>query len=151
MEIDPDYKDLLKNFNDEGVEYLLVGGLAVGYHTQPRYTKDMEVWVGRSPTNADRIFRALIKFGAPLKNISAKDFLEEDIVYQIGVAPHRIDVLTHIPGVTFSEAWDRRIEEKYEDERVAVIAKEDLIAAKKASARDQDLLDAKNLARTDER
>jgi len=93
----PDYKELLHTFNEQGVRYLIVGGYAVMKYTEPRYTKDLDVWVGNSPGNAKRVFAALVKFGSPLgrDEITPTTFRKPNVVYQIGVAPVRIDICTH--------------------------------------------------------
>ena len=107
----PHYKELLQALNDCQVEYLIVGGYAVMKYTEPRYTKDLDVWVNSSPQNAARLFRALAKFGAPLQDdkITPETFTQDGIVYQMGVAPVRIDILTQITGVEFPAAWQSRI------------------------------------------
>src|SRR4029078_4331317 len=99
----PHYNELLRTLSECGVNYLIVGGYAVMKYTEPRFTKDLDVWVNRSPSNSDRLFRALAAFGGPLKNdgIIPDTFTKELIVYQIGVAPVRIDILTSISGVLF--------------------------------------------------
>ena len=107
----PHYRELLHTLNVFEVEYLIVGGYAVMKYTEPRYTKDLDVWVGNSPRNSVRLYDALAKFGAPLKHdgVTPETFTKDKIVYQIGVAPVRIDISTHIDGVTFDTAWKNRV------------------------------------------
>jgi len=110
MPSNPDFKDLFKLFNDEGVEYLVAGAHAVMVFTEPRYTKDLDVWVRATPENAARVFRALRRFGAPLRDITARDFIKTDLVYQIGVAPNRIDILMGIAGVSTIQPAKKHLE-----------------------------------------
>ena len=141
MRESPHYKELLQALNDCQVEYLIVGGYAVMKYTEPRYTKDLDVWVYNSPQNAVRTFHALAKFGAPLQNdgITPDTFIQEGIVYQIGVAPVRIDILTQITGVQFAGAWPSRIASTIFGVPVHFISLEDLIANKQAAGRSTDL------------
>ena len=106
----PHYKELLQALNDCQVEYLIVGGYAVMKYTEPRYTKDLDVWVHNTTQNAARLFNALAKFGAPLQDdgVTPETFNQDGMVYQIGVAPVRIDILTQITGVQFAGAWQSR-------------------------------------------
>src|SRR5436309_1113592 len=111
MAENPHYKELLQLLNKFQAEYLIVGGFAVMKYGEPRYTKDLDVWVNNSSQNSDRVVAALKKFGAPLEHdgISAKTFTGKQVVYQIGIAPVRIDILTEITGVEFSHAWKKRV------------------------------------------
>jgi len=148
MSVNPDFKDLLKALNDEGVEYLVVGAYAVIIHAQPRYTKDLDVWVRPTPENAQRVFRALAAFGAPLRSVGTEDFTNTAIIYQVGVAPNRVDVIMALAGVGFDTAWANRVESTYGGVPIHVISKTDLVRAKKASGRPQDLLDVDALEKT---
>lgn len=142
----PDFRDLFSIFNAERVEYLVVGAHAVIYHTEPRYTKDLDVWVNPTPQNAERVVTALRRFGAPLRNISPADFQNPDMIYQIGVAPNRIDILMGIKGVDFASAWSQRITSTYNDIPIGLLDRETLRRAKRASGRPQDLLDLEKLS-----
>src|SRR3974390_1835553 len=104
------YKELLQLLNEFEVRYLIVGGYAVMKYTEPRYTKDLDVWVEKSSDNSHRVFDALQKFGAPLESdqVTPATFTRADITYQIGVAPLRVDFLTGITGVEFADAWRNR-------------------------------------------
>ncbi|MEA2718502.1 MAG: hypothetical protein QOJ39_366 [Candidatus Eremiobacteraeota bacterium] len=145
--VNSDFADLLHEFNAGGVEYVIVGGQAFGFHAQPRYTKDIDVLVRPNPENAQRVYRALAAFGAPLDDLSVQDLTDADIVFQIGIEPNRIDVLTAIDGVTFDGAWASRVEGSHGGERMWVIGMDDLIASKRAAGRERDLLDVRELER----
>ena len=137
----PHYKELLQLLNEYEAEYLIVGGYAVMKYTEPRYTKDLDVWVFNSPQNSSRVFHALAKFGAPLQKdgITPETFEQGDITYQIGVEPVRIDILTRITGVKFSDAWRNRVQTTFFGVPVHVISRDDLIANKQAAGRGTDL------------
>lgn len=143
--ISSDFSELLKAFDGHGVRYLIVGGHAVMYYTEPRYTKDLDVWVEAEPRNAVKVFDALAEFGAPLAEMTADDFAHEGFFYQLGRPPLRVDVLTSIDGVRFSDAWPRREQAVFGDRVVALISRADLIANKRAVGRHIDLHDAELL------
>jgi hypothetical protein len=140
-----DFRELLSLFNAENVRYLIVGGFALAHYGRPRYTKDLDIWIDRSEENSLRVFRALANFGAPLRNLSAHDFTEADIIFQVGVEPLRIDLLTDISGVDFAQSWNRRESTTYGDVPVYVISKSDYIINKRASGRPSDLRDVEAL------
>src|SRR5260370_22624573 len=129
------------------VDYLIVGGYAVVKYTEPRYTKALDVWVHNSSGNSVRLYQALAKFGAPLEHdgVTPETFTKEKIVYQIGVAPVRIDISTHIDGVTFDTAWRNRVHDTIFGEPVYFISLSDLIANKRATGRSSDLERVKDL------
>lgn len=143
------YKELLQLLNEFEVRYLIVGGYAVMKYTEPRYTKDLDVWVERSTVNSHRIFDALKKFGAPLESnqVTPGTFTRSDITYQIGRAPVRVDILTRITGVEFSHAWENRVSGTVFGISVHFISLDDLIANKQAAARSCDLEQLKRLPR----
>jgi len=141
--MNPDFRDLLHEFNAHDVEFLVVGAHALAAHGHVRATKDLDVWVKPSRDNAERVYAALIAFGAPLTDLSADDLATAGTIFQIGVAPIRIDVITAIDGVEFEAAWTDRIVTQFAGEAVAVLSREHLIQNKKASGRGQDLLDVK--------
>ena len=149
MPANPDFRDLLSAFSAERVEYLLVGAHAVMFYGEPRFTKDMDLWVNNTADNIARLFRALALFGAPLEGVRAEDFLRSDLVYQIGVAPNRIDIITGMAGVAFPDAWGRRVASSYDGVPIHVIHRADLIKAKQASNRPQDRLDVERLQLND--
>lgn len=104
----PYFKELLRIFNAEGVEYLIIDAYAVMYYTEPRFTKDHDVWVDPTEENAKKVYRSLAEFGVPLTDATLEDFAVEGTVYQIGTSMERIDVLTGPSGMNFSECWTRR-------------------------------------------
>jgi hypothetical protein len=136
-----DFRDLFQYLNDSQAKYLLVGGYAVMHYGEPRYTKDIDIWVEASVENAQKVFPALVKFGAPLGDLSEKDFSEPGFFYQMGLPPTRIDILMSLPGLNFEEAWKERESIVHEGLEVHVISRKDLIVNKKQVARPQDLLD----------
>ncbi len=148
MFVNSDFSDLLNLFKANHVKYMVIGGYAVVQYTEPRFTKDLDLWISTHPDNAEAVFNALKEFGAPLEGMTPKDFSEEGYFYQMGVPPVRVDILMGIPGVQFDEAYERRVEVQFDDVPVTIIAKQDLIAAKRAAGRPQDLLDADSLEQT---
>jgi hypothetical protein len=104
-----DFREMLSAFTGEGVEFLIVGAYAMAAHGLPRATGDLDFWVRPSKANAGRLMRALIRFGAPMDEVTVDDFVIRDLVFQIGVQPNRVDILTSIDGVEFDEAWANRI------------------------------------------
>ena len=147
MFVNSDFTDLLKLFNDKHVRYLIIGGYAVIQYAEPRYTKDLDVWISTDPANAQAVYQALKAFGAPLAELTEADFAEEGYFYQMGVPPMRVDILMGIPGLAFEEAWKRQVEIDFEGLWVRFISRDDLITAKRASGRPQDQIDADTLAK----
>ena len=145
MSINSDFRDLLKTLNDGSVRYLVADGYAVMYYTEPRFTKAIDIWVEATPANAQKVWTALATFGAPLEQVSLADFCNKDLIYQIGVAPNRIDIMMDIPGVDFEQAWEHKSVSQYGDVPIFILGLDDLIKAKEHAGRDQDLLDVKNL------
>ena len=145
MAANADFKDLFSIFNEEKVEYLVAGAHAVIFYAEPRYTKDLDLWVNATVENAAKVYRALVRFGAPLRNISVDDFCKKDMIYQIGVEPNRIDIIMGISGVCFEEAWACRVESSYAGVAINIMGKENLISSKEAAGRPQDLLDLERL------
>lgn len=143
MAENPHYRELLQLLNEFQVEYLIVGGFAVMKYGEPRYTKYLDIWVHNSAQNSVRIVAALTTFGAPLEHdgITAHTFTEAQVVYQIGIAPVRIDILTEITGVEFLQAWMKRVPSTFFGVPVYFISLDDLIANKRALGRDSDLKD----------
>ena len=139
-----DYRELLFILNERGVKYLIVGAYAVAIHAQPRATKDLDILVKADAENAKAVFGALNEFGAPLKGMTSADFAESGPFFRMGHEPIGIDLLTSIPGIEFDEAWERRIVAVVDPVgglKANFISREDLIAAKVASGRLQDLAD----------
>jgi hypothetical protein len=141
----PDYLDMLRALSDAEAEYLLVGAHARAVHGTPRATGDMDLWVRRDPENARRVYRALKAFGAPLDELGEADLLEPEVVFQIGVSPNRIDLLTDLSGVSFEEAWLRRITLELSGCSIPVIGREDFVANKRATGRLKDLADIEDV------
>lgn len=127
------------------IRYLIVGGVAVGFHAEPRYTKDLDVLIHVSQKESRVLFQCLKDFGAPTSLISEEDLLKEDFVFHFGIPPWRIDILTTIPGVNFEAAYAERVKLPLDHYQADCISKAWLIKAKQASARPQDLLDLEGL------
>ncbi len=142
MLVNFDFKELLSILADKGVKYLVIGGYAVIRYGEPRYTKDLDLWVFADPENAQAIFSALKAFGAPLTNLTPDDFSEEGYFYQMGVPPVRVDILMSVPGLSFDDAWERRENVDFDGVIMPFISRQDLIISKRASGRPQDILDA---------
>lgn len=140
-----DFKDLLRAFNDAKVKYLVVGGYAYAEHVEPRYTKDLDVWIERSEENAERVLDALRIFGAPLRELSKNDLTAPGTFYQIGLPPNRIDIITQLEEMEFVPCWERRKTVSVGDLAVEYISLDDLIENKERTARPHDLADAKHL------
>jgi len=136
-----DFKDLLSILAKHEVRYLVIGGYAVMLYSEPRWTKDLDLWIATDPANANAVFNALKEFGAPLTKLSAEDFSQPGYFYQMGNPPLRVDVMMEIPGGDFDEAWKRRNTVSIGEKQVHFISREDLITVKVASGRDQDLKD----------
>lgn len=142
-----DLIDLLSEFENTKVEYLLVGGHAVALHGFPRFTKDADLWVRDEPDNLERVRRALLAFGAPAAVIAQlKDAAPLDVLW-MGLPPARIDLMKGVPGGDFERAWATRQQFEVNGTMIFVVGKGELIGLKRASGRPQDLLDAANLER----
>ena len=144
-----DFRDLLVLFADAGVEFVIVGAYALALHGAPRASGDIDLFIRATPHNAGRVFAALARFGAPLEaaGISAADFARPALVYQIGLPPRRIDVLTEISGVSFDEAWESRLTVDVEGRSIGFIGRAALLKNKRAAGRPQDIVDAARLER----
>ena len=144
----PDFKDMLSALSDAEIDFLVVGAYAMAVHGHPRATGDLDIWVRPSSDNAPRVYLALAEFGAPLDDLSVEDLTTPGVVFQIGVEPSRIDILTSISGVEFNSAWRRRQSIELEGISLNVIGRTDLIVNKRASGRTKDLADAETLDST---
>jgi hypothetical protein len=144
-----DFRDLLVLFADAGVEFVIVGAYALALHGAPRASGDIDLFVRATQDNAERVFAALARFGAPLEaaGISAADFARPALVYQIGLPPRRIDVLTEISGVSFDEVWESRLTADVEGRPIGFIGRAALLKNKRAAGRPQDIVDAARLDR----
>ena len=145
--LDKDLRELLALFNTTGVEFLVVGGHAVAFHGRPRLTDDLDLFVRPDLTNGERIVQALQQFGFGSLELTPADFLADDRVIQLGRAPNRVDLLTRLYGVDFSDAWGRRVAARLDDAQVWIISREDLIKNKRETGRMQDLADVEFLER----
>lgn len=143
--LNPDFSDMLSALTDADVEYLVVGAYALAAHGVPRATGDLDVWIRRTEENAERTMRALDAFGAPTLDLASEDLLEPDLVFQIGIEPRRIDLLTSIDGVEFDEAWGRHLVARIDDLEVPVLGLRELIENKRAVGRTRDLADIEQL------
>jgi hypothetical protein len=140
-----DYKDLLSAFHAHGVKYLVVGGFAVIYHSQPRFTKDIDLFIRADLENAKAAYAALGEFGAPLQGVRPEDFTDRNSFFRFGCEPNGFDILPAIPGIDFDAAWERRVEAVIDPAsglKASFISADDLIASKLASGRPQDIADA---------
>jgi hypothetical protein len=147
MDVNEDFVDIAKGFIDNGVEFLIVGAYALAAHGFPRTTGDIDILVRPAPDNAARVFRALVEFGAPVAahGVTQRDFEVEGKVYQLGLPPRRIDILTSLSGVSFDEAAANAIEGHLGPAKVRFIGKAAMARNKLASGRPKDLVDAQLL------
>jgi hypothetical protein len=139
-----DYAELLSILNAHRVKYLVIGAYAVAIHAQPRATKDLDILVKADSENAQTVFAALAEFGAPLQGMSPADFEEPGPFFRMGCALIGVGILTETPGVDFDAAWSRRVVSVFDQAtnlQATCISREDLVAAKRASGRLQDLAD----------
>jgi hypothetical protein len=143
--VNKDFVDLLRAFLAADVRFLVVGAYALAVHGRPRATADLDVWIDATPDNARRIIAALAAFGAPIHQISESDFTSPGVVYQLGVAPRRIDILTELTGIRFDEAWPERVHAKFGELDVDFIGREAFIRNKRATGRTRDLGDIEDL------
>ncbi len=147
MIIPSDYKDLLSILNKHKVKYLIVGAYAVTYYTEPRYTKDIDIWVDSGIENAGRVYVALCEFGAPLQGIKIEDFTNKNLVYQMGVAPVRVDIIMGMAGLDFDVAWKNKKSAQFESVKINIIGFNELLKLKQAAKRDIDNQDMRSLLR----
>lgn len=144
-----DFKDLLRLFAVHEVSYLIVGGYAVAHHAQPRFTKDLDLWIGPTPENAPKVAAALREFGIPLIEVVESDFAQEGLQFAVGMPPTQLDFLTTIPGLVFNECWTDRVSAKVDNIPVFYLSLSALIIAKQTASRAQDLADLEDLRRVD--
>ena len=140
-----DYEDLFSTLNAHKIKYLVVGAHAVMFYSEPRFTKDMDVWIPSVLNDVRKIHGALKAFGAPLRDVTPDDFADPKMILQIGVAPVRIDIMTELPGVSVAQAWKHKKRSRYGKTSIYLLGLDDLIQAKKAFGRPQDKLDLKKL------
>ena len=141
MDLHPDLRDLFSALAAASAEYLVVGGYAVAFHGRPRFTKDLDLWIGEEPENLARVLAALRAFGAPAAALAELKGAGPDDIVWMGAAPVRVEIFRTIPGVEFATAWVRRLNATWAGVPVEIIGLDDLLAAKRATAREQDLAD----------
>jgi len=145
MLFNPDFKDMLSGLSEAKIDFLLVGAYAVAAHGHPRATGDLDIWVRPDADTAPKVLRVLAEFGAPLHDLTVDDLTRPGMVFQIGVEPSRIDILTAISGIAFEDAWRRRLSIEMDGIQLCVIGREDLIVNKRACGRPKDIADAEAL------
>lgn len=143
--LNEDYKDMLRALSDEKVKFILVGAYALAAHGYPRATMDIDIWIMPSPDNTEAVLRALRRFGAPLHNLTKEDLQKDATIFQIGVAPRRIDIITAASGLQFEHTYQNSIMVNIDGIDVRIPSIEDLIINKKATGRTKDLADAEAL------
>ncbi|MFT3744110.1 MAG: hypothetical protein QM785_07435 [Pyrinomonadaceae bacterium] len=144
-----DFKELLEAFEGFGVRFLIIGGFAVIKYTEPRYTKDLDLWIAIDGDNPERVYNALVDFGAPIQGMRATDFTSNGFYFSMGTPPNQVDVWLEIPGVQFRDCWERRVAGELFGVPVSFISRQDLVVNKETVGRLQDLADAEKLRETD--
>jgi predicted nucleotidyltransferase len=139
--VNRDFAEMLSALSEAGAEFLVVGAHALAAHGTARATGDIDIWVNPSRANAERVIHALVVFGAPLHDLTVDDLTAPDTVFQIGVDPCRIDILSGVSGVRFEDAWTRRLVIEIEGVQVGVLGREDFVANKRSSGRPKDRID----------
>ena len=142
-----DFRDLLRELVSGHARFLVVGAHALSAHGVPRATVELDIWIRSDEDNAQRVYDALARFGAPLEalGVSRSDFTQAGMVAQFGLPPYRVDILTSISGVSFDAAWDERLEGEIEGVRVPIIGLRSFVLNKRASGRKKDLADLESL------
>ena len=143
--LNEDYKEMLQILLNNEVKFLVVGAYAMAAYGYPRATGDIDIWVETSKENSLKVYQSLAQFGSPLSEVTQETFCEEGVVFQIGIAPRRIDILTHIDGVNFDAAYESKELIELASLKVPFLSKENLIKNKRSSGRRQDKLDAECL------
>ena len=143
--LNEDYKEMLQFLLEAHVDFIVVGAYALGAHGHPRATGDIDIWVKPDKSNSEKVYSALAKFGAPLEQVQIDEFSTEGIIFQIGVIPRRIDIITKIDGVSYEEADEDKINVEIEGLEIPMLSLEKLIKNKMATGREKDELDLKAL------
>jgi hypothetical protein len=141
IELDKDFSEFLRLFNSRGVRYLVVGGYAVGYHSRPRATGDLDIWISPLSPNADLVAECLREFGFDGPEVKADLFQGKETIIRMGVEPVRLEIITKIDGVEFEECYPKRVIADVEGTEISFISLPDLITNKRASGRHKDLAD----------
>ena len=136
-----DYEELFSALNSYKIKYLVVGAHAVMYYTEPRFTKDLDVWIPAALNDVQNVHDALKSFGAPLTGITPHDFTNPKMILQIGIAPVRVDILTALRGVDMMDAWKHRVRSRYGRTRIHILGRSELIQSKRRTNRPTDQLD----------
>lgn len=136
------FVEMLSALSAEDVEFLVVGAFALAAHGYVRATGDLDIWVRPTEENANRVMKAITRFGAPVQDLTVQDLSSPDVVFQIGVAPVRIDLLTSIAGIAFDDAWPERVITKFDSNECPTLSRDHLILNKKSTGRPKDLNDA---------
>ena len=144
-----DYKEIISLLLEEKADFLIIGAYAMAAHGFPRATGDIDIFIKTDQKNSQAIYNALLKFGAPLSQMSPQDFESDDLIFQIGLAPRRIDIITHIDAVSFQEALKAAMIIEIDELKVPVISKSALIKNKRSTGRAKDLLDVETLESED--
>ena len=145
MKLSPDLREFIELLNSHKVEFLIVGAHALAFHGLPRYTKDVDIFIATDHRNAEAVAKVIQEFGFGSTRPTSDDFLSPNLVIQLGVEPHRIDLLTGLSGIAWGEAWASKIPGILDDIPVAFLSRETYIKNKLASGRPQDLADVARL------
>ncbi len=145
MEINKDFKEFLELLNEHKVSYLVIGGYAVNFHGYPRYTKDIDLWIWMTQENLKNLIKAIDRFGMGSLSLAPGDFQSPETIVQLGYEPYRIDLLMDVDGLNFEDCYIRKIEADLEGVKVNFLNVNDLIIAKETAGRLQDLADAEQL------
>lgn len=140
--LNSDYKDILLALKEEKADFIVVGAYALAFHGLPRATGDIDILVNPTRENSGRVYQALVRFGAPTKDISAGTFMETQTVYQIGLPPSRIDIMTSLTGVDFQTCWQHKMRVSLDGLEINVLSRDDLLKNKLDTGRPKDLADA---------
>ena len=151
MILNKDFKEFLELLNENKVRYLVIGGFAFAYYAEPRYTKDIDIWVDTTEENIGRLLETIKEFWQSDPGITAEDFRAEDFIIQLGNEPIRIDLINSIENVEFAKAWEKRVIGEYGNIQINFIALDDLIKNKESTGRERDLLDAAYLKKVKKR
>ena len=151
MRIDKDFKEFIELLNEHKVQYLVIGGYAVNFHGYPRYTKDIDFWLWMTKPNIKKLIEAIKEFGFGELNLEIEDFMTTDNIIQLGYEPYRIDLLVDVEGIDFEECYERRIKAELDGTEVKFLSLQDLIRAKRAAGRLQDLADAEQLEKLEKK
>jgi len=146
MRIEKDYEEFIELLNKHEVKYCIIGSYALAFHARPRYTKDIDFLIDISPENAKKIKSALHEFGFASVNLTEQDFLKEGNIIQLGYEPVRIDIITSIKNIDFSDVWNNKVQVQFGNQKAFIIDRKNLIKSKQISKRTQDAADIELLS-----